>query len=155
MPPRRGAYGLTLAAGPRQVSNRINKGKQKGANMSWYFEVLKKYAVFAGRARRKEYWYFCLFNILASILLGVIDGVTGMFDPETGFGLLSGLYSLAVLIPGIAVSVRRLHDTNHSGWWLFIALVPLIGAIVLLVFMVRDSQQAENDYGPNPKNVTA
>jgi len=123
--------------------------------MSWYFEVLKKYAVFAGRARRKEYWYFFLFNILASYLLGFIDGVTGMFSPEAGMGLLSGLYTLAVLIPGIAVSVRRLHDTNHSGWWLFIALVPIIGTIVLIVFMVRDSQQAENDYGPNPKNVSA
>jgi len=123
--------------------------------MSWYFEVWKKYAVFAGRARRKEYWYFLLFNILASLLLGFIDGVTGMFSPEAGMGLLGGLYTLAVLIPGIAVSVRRLHDTNHSGWWLFIALVPIIGSIVLIVFMVRDSQQAENDYGPNPKNVSA
>jgi len=123
--------------------------------MNWYLEVWKKYAVFAGRARRKEYWYFALFNILASILLAVIDGVTGNVSPEAGMGLLSGLYTLAAIIPAFALTVRRLHDTNHSGWWLFILLLPFIGAIVFLVFMVRDSQQAENQYGPNPKNVTA
>ncbi len=123
--------------------------------MNWYLEVLKKYAVFGGRARRKEYWYFFLFNILISIVLGIIDGMTGSFSSEAGIGLLGGLYSFAVLIPGIAVSVRRLHDTNRSGWWLLIALVPFIGAIVLLVFMVQDSQPDENQYGPNPKAVTA
>jgi uncharacterized membrane protein YhaH (DUF805 family) len=85
----------------------------------------------SGRARRKEYWFFVLFNIIISIVLAVIDGVTGSFSPEAGMGLLGGIYTLAVLIPGIAVSVRRLHDTERSGWWLLIALVPLIGAIVL------------------------
>jgi uncharacterized membrane protein YhaH (DUF805 family) len=123
--------------------------------MNWYLEVLKKYAVFSGRARRREYWYFFLFNIIISIVLAVIDGVTGSFSPEAGMGLLSGIYTLAVLIPGIAVSVRRLHDTERSGWWLLIALVPLIGAIVLLVFMVQDSKPGQNQYGVNPKEVTA
>jgi uncharacterized membrane protein YhaH (DUF805 family) len=84
--------------------------------MTWYLEVLKKYAVFKGRARRKEYWYFVLFNTLITIVLGIIDGVTGLVSAEAGIGLLSGLYTLAVLIPSIAVSVRRLHDTNRSGW---------------------------------------
>lgn len=78
--------------------------------MNWYLDVLKKYAVFGGRARRKEYWYFVLFNILISILLGIIDVVTGSFSPEAGLGLLSGLYTLAIVIPGIAVSVRRFHE---------------------------------------------
>ncbi|MGQ0595068.1 MAG: DUF805 domain-containing protein [Gammaproteobacteria bacterium] len=119
--------------------------------MRWYFEVLKKYAMFKGRARREEYWYFVLFNTLITIGLGMIDGVTGLFSPEAGVGLLSGLYSLAVLIPSIAVSVRRLHDTDRSGWWLLISLVPLVGAIVLLVFLVLDSQPGENQYGSNPK----
>lgn len=123
--------------------------------MNWYLEVLKKYAVFSGRARRKEYWFFVLFNIIISIVLAVIDGVTGSFDPEAGMGLLGGIYTLAVLIPGIAVSVRRLHDTERSGWWLLIALVPLIGAIVLLVFMVQDSKPGQNQYGANPKEATA
>ena len=123
--------------------------------MNWYLEVLKKYAVFGGRARRREYWYFALFNLLISIVLAVIDGVTGTLSAEAGIGLLGAFYALAVLIPGIAVSVRRLHDTNRSGWWLLIVLVPLIGAIVLLVFMVQDSQPGENQYGPNPKAATA
>lgn len=123
--------------------------------MSWYLEVLKKYAVFGGRARRKEYWYFVLFNIIISIVLTGIDGVTGSFSAQTGMGLLSGIYSLAVLIPCIAVSVRRLHDTDRSGWWLFIVLVPLVGAIVLLVFAVQDSKPGANQFGDNPKEVTA
>ncbi len=117
--------------------------------MNWYIEVLKKYAVFSGRARRKEYWMFFLFNIIISFVLGFIEGLAGL--P----GALSGLYSLAVLIPGIAVSVRRLHDTNRSGWWLLIGLVPFIGAIVLLIFMLQDGQPGDNRYGPNPKDSEA
>lgn len=119
--------------------------------MNWYIEVIKKYAVFNGRARRKEYWYFFLFNLLISFVITFGDALTGTLDPDTGYGLLSAIYSLAVLIPSIAVSVRRLHDTNRSGWWLLIALIPLIGAIVLLVFFASDSKQDENDYGINPK----
>ena len=119
--------------------------------MNWYLGVLKKYAVFGGRARRKEYWYFFLFSTLISIVLSIIDSATGAFDVETGLGLLSGIYALAVLIPTIAVGVRRLHDTNRSGWWLLIGLIPIIGAIVLFVFLVFDSTPEENQYGPNPK----
>jgi uncharacterized membrane protein YhaH (DUF805 family) len=121
--------------------------------MNWYLGVLKKYAIFGGRARRKEYWYFFLFSLLISIVLSIIDSATGSFDPETGLGLLSGIYSLAVLIPTLAVSVRRLHDTNRSGWWLLIGLIPLIGFIVLIVFFVFDSSPTENRYGSNPKGV--
>jgi len=138
---------------PAQTNERGNERKEK--NMNWYIEVLKKYAVFNGRAQRKEYWYFFLFNFLIGIVLGIIDGMIGSFSSATGMGLLGGLYSLAVLIPGIAVSIRRLHDTNHSGWWLLISLVPLVGFIILLVFMVQDSQPGENQYGPNPKATTA
>lgn len=119
--------------------------------MNWYLEVLKNYAVFGGRARRKEYWYFILFNLLALLGLGFIDGVIGTIDLESGMGLLSGIYSLAVLIPSIAVSVRRLHDTNRSGWWFLLYLIPFIGGLILLIFMVMDSQQSDNQYGPNPK----
>ena len=112
--------------------------------MNWYIEVLKKYAVFSGRARRKEYWYFVLFSTLIAIVLAIIDGVTGSLSAEAGIGLLSGIYALGVLIPSIAVGVRRLHDTNRSGWWLLIALIPIIGAIVLLVFLADDSKPEEN-----------
>ncbi|WP_101759017.1 DUF805 domain-containing protein [Oceanicoccus sp. KOV_DT_Chl] len=118
--------------------------------MNWYLEVLKKYAQFSGRARRKEYWNFVLFNLIFSIVLTFIDGLTGSLSPETGLGLLSGLYALAVLIPSIAVGIRRLHDTGRSGWWILIALVPLIGALILLVFMLLDSE-ADNEYGASPK----
>ena len=123
--------------------------------MNWYLEVLKKYAVFTGRARRKEYWYFFLFNIIISIVLGVIDGVIGSSSPEAGMGIMGGIYTLAVLIPNIAVTVRRLHDTDRSGWWLLIAFIPLIGVIVLLAFVGLDSKPGQNQYGANPKEATA
>jgi uncharacterized membrane protein YhaH (DUF805 family) len=119
--------------------------------MDWYLEVLKKYAVFEGRAGRKEYWFFILFNILISMALGYVDWLTGNINPETGLGILSGIYALGVMIPGMAVSVRRLHDTDRSGWWLLITFVPVIGAIVFLYFMVLDSNPESNEYGPSPK----
>ena len=123
--------------------------------MNWYLEVLKKYAVFDGRARRKEYWYFCLFNALIGIAIAAVTGVLGSIAHTESLSLLNGLYSLVILIPGIAVTVRRLHDTDRSGWWILIILVPLIGAIVLLVFTVLDSTPGENQYGANPKEISA
>lgn len=123
--------------------------------MNWYIEVLKKYAVFNGRARRKEYWYFVLFHMIVSIVLGVIDGLTGSFSGDVGLGLLGAIYALAVLIPSIAVIVRRLHDTDRSGWWILISLIPLIGTIVLIVFLVLDSTPGANRFGENPKEVSA
>ena len=123
--------------------------------MNWYLKVLKNYTGFEGRARRKEYWMFFLVNIIISIILVLIDAKTGSLNQDTGYGLLSGIYTLGVLLPGIAVSMRRLHDTGRSGWWLLISFIPLIGIIVLLVFMVMDSHAEENQYGPNPKGVEA
>jgi len=119
--------------------------------MNWYIEVLKKYAVFSGRARRKEYWFFNLFNLIIAIVLAFVDTMAGTMNPATGMGLLGLVYSLAVLLPGIAVTIRRLHDTDRSGWWLLIIFVPIIGAIVLLVFMILDSTTGQNRFGPNPK----
>ncbi len=121
--------------------------------MNWYLEVLKKYAVFEGRAGRKEYWFFILFNILISMGLGYVDWLTGNINPETGLGILSGIYALGVMIPGMAVSVRRLHDTNRSGWWLLITFVPVIGALVFIYFMVLDSNPEINEFGPSPKDI--
>jgi uncharacterized membrane protein YhaH (DUF805 family) len=123
--------------------------------MNWYVEVLKKYAVFSGRARRKEYWMFFLFNLIITFVLILIDSLMGTISPQSGLGLLSGLYSLAVLIPSIAVTIRRLHDTGRSGWWILISLVPVLGGIVLLIFMVLDSEPGANQYGPNPKATIA
>ena len=121
--------------------------------MSWYLEVLQKYAVFDGRARRKEYWMFILINLLVSVMLVAIDNLIGTFSPQVGAGLLQGLYSLAILIPTLAVTVRRLHDTGRTGWWILIGLVPVIGGSVLLIFMVLDSGPGTNQYGPNPKEA--
>jgi uncharacterized membrane protein YhaH (DUF805 family) len=122
----------------------------KGENMNLYIEVLKKYAVFNGRAARKEYWYFILFSILINFLLTIVASIIQNFSPGVSAALL-GIYYLAMLIPWLSASVRRLHDTSHSGWWILLILVPLVGPLVLLIFMVQDSQANENQYGPNPK----
>ncbi len=111
----------------------------------YYVDVLKKYAIFSGRARRKEYWMFLLISCLISIALSI---VTQAIKLE----FISTLYSLAVLIPSIAVTVRRLHDTNRSGWWILIGLIPIVGTIILIVFLAQDSSPGSNKYGANPKD---
>ncbi len=123
--------------------------------MSWYLEAFKKYAVFSGRSRRKEYWYFVLFNIIVAIVLSLIDMLLGTFSSTSNIGLLSGIYSLAVLIPTIALTVRRLHDIDRSGWWILINLVPFIGSIVILIFALLDGTPGDNRFGPSPKAVVA
>lgn len=111
--------------------------------MEFYIDALKKYADFSGRARRKEYWMFILCNLIISIALGIVDQVLGT-------ALLSFIYALAMIVPSISVAARRLHDTGRSGWWQLIALVPLIGIIVLIVFLAQAGGE-ENDYGVNSK----
>jgi uncharacterized membrane protein YhaH (DUF805 family) len=123
--------------------------------MKWFLIVLKKYVDFSGRAQRAEYWFFSLFYVLFFIALTIVDGIVGLFSAEIGMGLLGGLFILAMIIPSIAVSIRRLHDTSRSGWWILISLVPLIGAIILLVFYCLDSTPGTNAYGPNPKETPA
>ena len=122
--------------------------------MSWYLEALKKYAVFSGRARRMEFWYFVLFNLVVYIVLSLIDTLLGTYNIVSGVGLLSGIYSLAVLIPTLALWVRRLHDIDRTGWWILINLIPLIGTIVLLVFALTPGTPGSNRYGPDPKQAT-
>jgi uncharacterized membrane protein YhaH (DUF805 family) len=114
--------------------------------MEWYVKVMKQYADFNGRARRKEYWMFVLFNIIASVILGAIGSLIGTTA-------LNSIYSLAVLIPSIAVGVRRLHDTGKSGWMLLVAFIPVIGFIWLLILLVTNGTPGENQYGANPKEV--
>jgi uncharacterized membrane protein YhaH (DUF805 family) len=108
--------------------------------------VLSKYAVFAGRARRSEYWWYTLFSLIVSIVVSIIDKAIG--NP-----VLELLVSLALLLPTLGVSIRRLHDTGRSGWWLFIVLIPIVGWIVLIVFYCQDSQPGQNSYGPSPKGA--
>jgi uncharacterized membrane protein YhaH (DUF805 family) len=119
--------------------------------VNWFVLVLKKYATFSGRARRQEYWMYFLIYFLISVVLMLVDGILHGGDLQSGTGLLSGLFALGTLLPGIAVGVRRLHDTGRSGWWLLVSFIPLIGGLVLLVFLVRDSQPGDNAWGPSPK----
>jgi uncharacterized membrane protein YhaH (DUF805 family) len=119
--------------------------------MDWYLEALKKYAVFEGRSRRKEYWFFGFFNAIFSVVLVIADVLFGTSGGLSSPGLLSGLYTLGVFLPALAVLVRRLHDTNRSGWWVLISFLPLIGVLVLLFFSVQEGQPGENQYGISPK----
>ncbi|MEH8157907.1 DUF805 domain-containing protein [Aeromonas veronii] len=114
--------------------------------MNWYISVLKRYAVFSGRARRTEYWMFVLCNVIVMLLLGMVDKLIGG-DNE----LISSIYSLAVLLPSLAVAARRLHDTDRSAWWLLLGLIPIIGTLVLIYFMVCNGQQGPNRFGDDPK----
>ena len=117
--------------------------------MNWFLLALKKYAVFSGRSQRSEYWFFVLFYLIIYIVLAVLDGL--VFKSGSQIGILSGVFSLAMIVPSIAVAARRLHDTDRSGWWQLLVLIPLIGAIVLIVFLAQDTKPGENKYGPSPK----
>lgn len=119
--------------------------------MEWYLKVLKNYVGFSGRARRKEYWMFVLFNIIFAVVAMILDNVLGLASKEYGYGPIYGLYALAVFLPGLAVSVRRLHDIGKSGWWLLIALIPIVGAIMLIIWDVREGERGDNRFGPDPK----
>jgi uncharacterized membrane protein YhaH (DUF805 family) len=122
--------------------------------MEWYTMVWQKYAQFDGRSRRKEYWMFTLFNIVVCCVL-YAGLLAAFFAGQRMVGILIAClyvaYALAVLVPGIAVSIRRLHDTNKSGWWILISLVPLVGGIILLVLMCIEGDPGPNLYGPSPK----
>lgn len=111
----------------------------------------QKYVTFKGRARRSEYWWFCLLNFIAGIVTVVLDYQMDTINIELGLGALSGLYTLIVFLPGLAVSVRRLHDTGHSGWYYLLTFIPILGALFLLYFFVSDSAPEENRYGKSPK----
>lgn len=120
--------------------------------MEWYLKALKNYVGFNGRARRKEYWMFYLFNIIIVFVLyglgmATIKSIGGLFIA------LYGLYALGVFLPSLAVSIRRLHDINKSGWWYLISLVPLIGSIWLIVLLATEGTRGENAYGPDPKEA--
>ena len=114
--------------------------------MYWYIEVLRKYTVFTGRARRSEYWYFILFNFLNSFILSLTDITFGMYDEVSGYGVLSTIYGLAVLVPGIAVAIRRMHDVGKSGWFMLIPIYNIILAITPGII-------GDNEYGPDPKDL--
>ena len=113
--------------------------------MNYFTGPLSKYADFSGRARRTEYWMFYLTYIIAMVVASIIDGIIG-------FPIFTIILVLGMIIPCLSLTVRRLHDTGRSGWMFFISLVPVIGGLIFLFFMVQDSRE-DNDYGPNPKAV--
>lgn len=114
--------------------------------IDWFKKGMRNYVNFSGRARRKEYWYFLLMQIILIIIAMVLDTI--IFDSEIGLFYL--VVALGLFLPGVAVTIRRLHDTSHSGWWFLISLVPLIG-IVLIVFLVRETKFETNQWGPPAK----
>lgn len=111
--------------------------------------------VFTGRSRRTEYWTFTLINIAIAVIISVLGSILGSIAGilATILSIVSLLFTLAMLLPGIAVAIRRLHDTGRSGWWLLIGLVPLVGGLILIYFLVLDSQPGSNQYGSNPKEA--
>jgi len=121
--------------------------------MKWYLSVLTKYAVFSGRARRKEYWMFVLFNIIFAFVAMILDNAFGTTITGEGYGAIYFLYTLAIIVPALAVTVRRLHDVGKSGWFLLIVLIPIVGAIWLLVLACTAGDAGKNAYGPNPKKA--
>ena len=122
--------------------------------MNWYLKVVKEhYADFNGRARREEYWMFTLFNAIISIVITFVFAGIGIALESPLLGGLSYIYTLAVFVPSLAVVVRRLHDAGKSGWFFFIVLIPLIGAIWLLVVLCTDSVSGANKWGENPKGI--
>ncbi|WP_158973470.1 DUF805 domain-containing protein [Cellulophaga sp. L1A9] len=118
--------------------------------MKWYLDALKKYAQFDGRSRRQEYWMFRLFSILFMFASLIIDGIISYLADFPLF-LVTTLYCLAIIIPSIAITIRRLHDTNNSGWMIFVALIPFVGGIWLLVLEVTEGTHGTNNYGEDPK----
>jgi uncharacterized membrane protein YhaH (DUF805 family) len=121
--------------------------------MNWYLAVLKKYAVFSGRARRKEYWMFALFNTIFAIVAVILDYALGITIKGIGYGPIYIIFSLAMLLPSLGVTVRRLHDIGKSGWFIFINLIICIGWIWFIVLACTEGQPGENQYGPNPKEA--
>ncbi len=122
--------------------------------MNWYLKVLRQYVDFSGRARRKEYWMYTLFNFIFSLGLILLDNLLGIAFEGVGYGTIYTLYALAVLLPGLAVAVRRLHDVGKTGWMILIAIIPLVGPIWLLVLFCTDGESGENQWGENPKEVS-
>ena len=131
--------------------------------MNWYLKVLKQYTRFNGRARRKEYWYFQLINFLIFLFLTILALLFASFSQQSDtisngipsiviiIGLLRTIYSLGVLLPSLAVNIRRLHDIGKSGWWCLIGIIPIVGSLILLYFLVQDSEPGANRFGRNPK----
>lgn len=121
--------------------------------MEWMLLPLKRYADFQGRSRRKEYWMFVLGMFIAAIVLSIIEGTLGINGMIAGaYGPLTAIFFLAIIVPSIAVQVRRFHDQDKSGWFVLIGLIPLLGGLIVLVFMCLEGTRGPNRFGPDPKD---
>lgn len=118
--------------------------------MKYYLAVIKKYAQFTGRSNRPEYWYFVLFNLIFAIAAAVVDNILGFNFAPLPYGIIYVLYGLFVFLPGLGAAVRRLHDINKSGWYILVALIPIAGAIWLIVLLATKGTPGENRFGPDP-----
>jgi uncharacterized membrane protein YhaH (DUF805 family) len=121
--------------------------------MKWFLVALRKYATFSGRATRSEYWYFFLFFLLLFIGASMIDGVVGTLGKYGNTGVVGAICILVFLLPSLAVAARRLHDIGKSGWWQLINIIPIIGPIVLIFWLAKDSEPGANVFGTNPKGI--
>lgn len=124
--------------------------------MNWFLVALKKYAVMSGRARRKEYWFFILFSSLISLIFPIFYGIFNSINPSELNNIIIymwTIYMILMIVPNFTVTIRRLHDTNHSAWWLFLYLIPFAGALVIFIFMVIDGDKGPNRFGEDPKAI--
>lgn len=119
--------------------------------MQWYLGAFSKYAVFQGRARRSEYWFFMLFYIIGLFVVSLVDVMLGTFPDSASIGILGSIFAIGHFLPAISLQVRRLHDTGSSGWWSLLVLIPFIGSLVLFFFMVSEGEYQANYWGANPK----
>ncbi len=146
--------GSFSSEGVKNYGQPVDKEVVAMGMMDYVKVVYNKYTDFSGRARRSEYWYFTLFNSL--IVLALYIPVIALIAAQSSYYfvplIIITLFSLAVVLPSIAVAVRRLHDTGRSGWFYLVGLIPLVGGVILLVFLIADSQPGTNSWGPNPKN---
>ena len=121
--------------------------------MNYYLKVLQNYATFSGRARRSEYWYFTLFNFLFALVAMFLDNLFGIALDKLGYGPIYLIYMFAVLVPNLAVAVRRLHDVGKSGWFIAIGLIPVVGTIWMIVVLATPGMEGSNKYGPDPTEI--
>jgi uncharacterized membrane protein YhaH (DUF805 family) len=139
-----------VSYGVRQ-HDRLRRVEHLGSTMNWYLAVLKNYVGFSGRARRTEYWMFALFNFIIFVVLAILAAVTKSYF----FWILYGIYGLGVLIPSLAVTWRRMQDTGRNGLWILLGLIPFVGGIILLIFMILPGTPGPNEFGPEPAAVPA
>lgn len=123
--------------------------------MKWYLRALKHYAVFRGRASRKEYWSFVVFQVLAVLVISAAERELAIANPEILFGWFTAGFLVLTLLPGLGITIRRLHDTGRSGWWGLLHALPVLGTLLLQAFMLPAGARGANRYGPPPTRIAA